>query len=157
LLFDAMTGELIRRLTQIHSALNRQSYDANSTTSDPGMLVRVEGAAPSGIADADNAYTFFGDTYNFYLTHHGRDSINGFGSPLSATVRYCSPSASGPVCPPPGLAFYNQNNGRMYFGTNFVSDDVTAHELTHGVTAMESQLLYQNASGAINESFSDIW
>lgn len=34
--------------------------------------------------------------------------------------------------------------------------DVVAHELTHGVTDYSSQLIYQNESGALNESFSDI-
>ncbi|MBU0499304.1 MAG: M4 family metallopeptidase [Gammaproteobacteria bacterium] len=32
-----------------------------------------------------------------------------------------------------------------------------AHELTHGVTQHTSKLLYKNLSGAINESFSDLW
>ena len=34
--------------------------------------------------------------------------------------------------------------------------DVVAHELTHGVTDYTSNLIYQNESGALNESFSDI-
>ncbi len=34
--------------------------------------------------------------------------------------------------------------------------DIVAHELTHGVTDYSSGLIYQNESGALNESFSDI-
>jgi thermolysin len=34
--------------------------------------------------------------------------------------------------------------------------DVVAHELTHGVTDFTSQLIYENESGALNESFSDM-
>jgi thermolysin len=34
--------------------------------------------------------------------------------------------------------------------------DIVAHELTHGVTSFTSQLIYQNESGALNESFSDM-
>jgi bacillolysin len=34
--------------------------------------------------------------------------------------------------------------------------DVVAHELTHGVTDFSSGLIYQNESGALNESFSDM-
>jgi hypothetical protein len=34
---------------------------------------------------------------------------------------------------------------------------VVGHELTHGVTEYESHLFYYYQSGAINESFSDIW
>jgi hypothetical protein len=45
----------------------------------------------------------------------------------------------------------------MVFGPGMVADDVMAHELTHGVTDKESNLKYENASGAINESISDIF
>jgi thermolysin len=34
--------------------------------------------------------------------------------------------------------------------------DVTAHELSHGVTEFTSNLIYQGESGALNESFSDM-
>lgn len=34
--------------------------------------------------------------------------------------------------------------------------DVIGHELTHGVTDFTSRLIYQNESGALNESFSDM-
>ena len=37
------------------------------------------------------------------------------------------------------------------------SFDVIAHELTHGVTDFESDLLYQKESGALNEALSDIF
>jgi Zn-dependent metalloprotease len=154
---NASNGEVVRVWTQIHSALNRQISDSNTTTNNPGTLVRSEGQGPSGIVDADNAYTFLGDTYNFYFNVHGRDSLNNAGMTLTATVRYCAPSTNGPVCPPPGLAFFNGSSNRMYFGVGYTVDDITAHELTHGVTGFESGLIYTNASGAINESFSDIW
>ena len=35
--------------------------------------------------------------------------------------------------------------------------DVCGHEVTHGVTQMTANLVYQNESGALNESFSDIF
>jgi len=38
-----------------------------------------------------------------------------------------------------------------------LADDVVAHELTHGVTAYESGLVYYYQAGAINESLSDVW
>ena len=34
--------------------------------------------------------------------------------------------------------------------------DVVGHELTHGVTEFTSGLIYENESGALNESFSDM-
>ena len=46
----------------------------------------------------------------------------------------------------------------MFFGDGYASaDDVVGHELTHGVTEHESNLVYMNESGAINESLSDVF
>ena len=137
-LMDAHTGEIARRYPLMFEAINRQVSDANSTASDPGTLVRSEGGAASNVADANSAYGFLGDTYSFYLNRHGRDAIDGQGGALNATCRYCqqvNPLPAPPTCPPPGLAFYS--NGRIYYGTGFAADDITAHELTHGVTGNE--------------------
>ncbi|MFQ6000315.1 MAG: M4 family metallopeptidase, partial [Anaerolineae bacterium] len=49
---------------------------------------------------------------------------------------------------------------QMVYGDAYgfpLADDVVGHELTHGVTQYESGLFYYYQSGAINESFSDIW
>ncbi|MEN6307315.1 MAG: M4 family metallopeptidase [Anaerohalosphaeraceae bacterium] len=150
-MIDAHTGEVALHFTQIRIARNRQIYDAINTTSDPGILRRSENGATVNIADVDTCYAYFGDTYNFYYNEHGRDSINHAGMILSATVRYC-PSYSD--CPYAN-AFWN--GLRMYFGAGFVCDDIVAHELTHGVTQYESNLIYQNESGAISEALSDMW
>jgi len=40
---------------------------------------------------------------------------------------------------------------------NHIADDIIDHEITHGVTDYESDLIYLNESDAINESFSDMW
>ncbi|MEZ4849341.1 MAG: M4 family metallopeptidase [Bacteroidia bacterium] len=45
-------------------------------------------------------------------------------------------------------------------GVNYgplVSADITGHEITHGVTEYSANLVYQRESGALNESFSDIF
>src|SRR5258706_1790795 len=45
----------------------------------------------------------------------------------------------------------------MVYGDAMAADDVVGHELTHGVTQYTSGLIYSYQSGAINESFSDVW
>lgn len=147
---DAHSGKVLLRYSLILHAKNRQIYDANNSSADPGSLARSEGGGPTGITDVDLAYDYFGDTYDFYFDEHGRDSIDNAGYTLSATVRYCPGSC------PFANAFWNGT--RMYFGAGFsAADDVVSHELTHGVTQNESNLEYLNQSGAINESFSDMW
>lgn len=43
------------------------------------------------------------------------------------------------------------------YDTPYVGLGITAHELTHGVTRFTAGLIYQGESGAMNESFSDIF
>jgi Zn-dependent metalloprotease len=149
-LVNAVTGDVVRAWTLNHDALNRQISDKNNNTTAAATVVRTEGQAATGIADVDNAYAFLGDTYNFYQTWHGRDSYDNAGVMLQATVRYCDTNKP---CP-----WVNASSGPpMRFGNGWATDDIVAHEYTHNVTDSESGLIYTNASGAINESFSDIW
>jgi Zn-dependent metalloprotease len=153
---DAKSGIGLLSFNQMDTALSRSIYDNNNGNWSwdlPGYgPVRTEGQPDTGNPDVDNAYYNLGDTYDFYMQFHGRDSIDGAGMPLIATVRYCDPSRS---CPYKN-AFWN--GSQMVFGKGFAAaDDVVGHELTHGVTEHESRLFYYMQSGAINESLSDVW
>jgi hypothetical protein len=87
------------------------------------------------------------------MTNHGRDSIDGLGMPLISTINFDD-------APFDGFPYQNAfwSGTQMVYGPGFASaDDVVAHELTHGVTNYESNLFYFWQSGAISESFSDVW
>ncbi len=154
-LVDAQTGAVPLHFNQIDTLLSRKVYDNNNDSSKglPGTSVaRSEGGGASGVADVNYAYDFAGQTYNFYFTSFGRDSIDNAGMQLISTVRYCSPSSSCPYA----NAFWN--GAQMVYGENYASgDDVVGHELTHGVTERTAHLFYYMQSGAINESLSDIF
>jgi Zn-dependent metalloprotease len=152
LLLDAGDGSTVREYPLEYSALDRQIYDCNNTYINFATFVRDEGDPPCGIADADAAYDQIGYTYLFYLTHHSRDGFDDGGGILRASVRYCP----GPVCPWEN-AVWDGYYGNIKYGDGWTVDDITAHEFTHGVTESESGLIYENASGAMNESFSDVW
>ncbi len=102
--------------------------------------------------DAYDARRYMLDTYDFYWTKHGRDSINGAGMNIISNVRFGDPY---------GSAWWYANafwdGSQMVFGEYMVLDDVMAHELTHGVTQYTSDLIYLYQPGAINESLSDVW
>ncbi|HMQ26273.1 MAG TPA: M4 family metallopeptidase, partial [Acidimicrobiales bacterium] len=144
-------------LERIMEARNRQVCDNANVQGAPytcpgAGVVRNEGQAATGITEVDRAYELSGATYDFYQTRFSRDSINGAGMVLYSTVRHCP---AGESCPYAN-AFWD--GAQMVYGDTFAgSDDVVAHELTHGVTEFESNLVYQNQSGAINESMSDIF
>lgn len=153
-LVDARAGSVALHFNQAAAALSRSVCNANNTTSQVPCTspVRTEGQAATGNADVDQAYDFSGDTYNFYSSRFGRDSLDGAGMPLKSTVKYCDPSAP---CPYQN-AFWNGQ--QMVYGDGFASaDDVVGHELTHGVTEFTSHLFYYYQSGAINESLSDVF
>jgi len=154
-LIDAQLGAVALHFNQIDTAKNRLIYDHNNTPglSLPGTTpARTEGDPATGITDIDLAYDYAGDTYDFYDTYHGRDSIDDAGMNLVSTVRYCDPSYTCPYA----NAFWN--GSQMVYGQGYSqADDVVGHEMTHGVTDYESGLFYYYQSGAINEAFSDIW
>ncbi len=51
---------------------------------------------------------------------------------------------------------YGDGDG-SFFSPLSGSLDVTAHEMTHGVTQETANLIYENQPGALNESFSDVF
>ena len=68
-------------------------------------------------------------------------------------MHYCNPDEC-----PYFNAFWNSAQIVYSDGAGFpLADDVVAHELTHGMTQYELNLFYYYQSGAINESFSDLW
>jgi Zn-dependent metalloprotease len=146
---DAHTGEVLTSYNELPNGRVRQIYDAGHVFTIPGTLVRSEGDGPTGDSDVDEAYDYLGDTYDYFFDSFGRDSFDGVGSTLKATVHYGLNW--------PNAGWIGRPINQMVFGDNFTVDDVTAHEVAHGVTEYTADLIYQNESGALNESFSDIF
>ena len=144
---DANNKKVINHFNLIADAKNRTTYDFQNRTNSP-VLRRSENSTNYGNIDIDNAHNFAGDTYDFYKNEHNRDSINNAGMALISKVHYSSGYCN---------AYWNGFEMTYGDGCFIVTDDVVAHELTHGVTQYESSLIYQGQSGAINEAFSDIW
>lgn len=147
---DARTGNSLLRFSQLTDAKSRRIHNANNTATLPGTLIRSEGGAATGIVDADRAYDYSGDTYDYFANQHQRDSFDGAGAMLISTVNYCEGGC------PFDNAFWDGT--QMVYGLGYsAADDVVAHELTHAVTERTSNLFYYMQSGALNEAFSDIF
>jgi MYXO-CTERM domain-containing protein len=143
---DAANGRILDVLDRLYTARNRRTHDAQHGFVLPGTLRRSETTGPVGDADVDSAHTFVGNTYDYYSGTHARDSYDGAGAALTTSVRYSTNFQN---------AFWNGT--QMVFGDGFAVRDVTAHELTHAVTERTANLEYRWQSGALNESFSDIF
>ncbi|KGX90940.1 peptidase M4 [Pontibacillus halophilus JSM 076056 = DSM 19796] len=120
----------------------------------------------SYVTDRDNAFTssrqraavdahyYAGQVFDYFYDTFGRVSYDDNGATIRSSVHYGS----------------NYNNA-AWVGTQMIygdgdgstftalsgADDIVAHELTHAVTDESADLIYENQSGALNESFSDVF
>lgn len=132
----------------------RTVYDARQSETLPGRLVRGEGGRASRDVAVNEAYDGAGATYDLYHDAFERNSIDDRGLRMDATVHYGAQYDN---------AFWNGNqmvygdgDGRL-FNRFTIAIDVIGHELTHGVVQYEAGLIYQGESGALNESFADVF
>ncbi|TFB65112.1 M4 family metallopeptidase [Cryobacterium sp. Hz9] len=140
--------------TRIPGEFDRTISDAGGQERLPGRRVRAEGQAPGSDPAVNEAYDGLGSTQTLFWSQFGRDSVDGFGLPLDATVHY-------------GKQYDNAfwDGERMVFGDGdgevfnrfTISLSVIGHELTHGVTQFTANLEYRGQSGALNESISDVF
>lgn len=139
---------------------NRMVYSADNGSNLPGRLVRSESAPPSGDPAVDEAYDGSGLTYDLYWDVYGRSSIDNNGMRLDSTVHYLQGYDN---------AFWNGRQmvygdgdedlppAERLFNRFTIALDVIGHELTHGVTSFEGNMIYYEQPGALNESFSDVF
>jgi Zn-dependent metalloprotease len=141
---------------RIGGTVQRTVYDQrHSTAQRPGTVARVEGQAPVGDGAINQAYDGLGFTYDYYWTVFARDSIDAQGLPLLGLVHY-GEDYDNAFWDGAGHMFFGDGDGRLLTQTT-AGVDVIGHELTHGVTQHEANLVYSGQSGALNESISDVF
>jgi Zn-dependent metalloprotease len=127
-------------------------YDCRKGTSLPG--VPVANPARARDATARRGYVETTALASFYQQVFGRNSVDDRGMTLQSSIHY-------------GVKYNNAfwNGVQMTYGDgdgvifrDFTrSDDVIAHELTHGVTQYSARFNYDNEAGGLNESMSDVF
>ncbi len=146
---DAHSGRVLDQWSLVQTDRDRMVFDGVESDLLPGMWVRWEGSPPTGDFEADAAYDWGGDTYDYYFRAFGRDSLDDAGMPLMVTVHS---RAIG--CP---NAAWRGSAGQAIFCSGEVTDDIIGHEFTHGVVDFTANLIYQNQPGQLNESYADIF
>ena len=144
----------------VAAAKKRLVYTAANGSTLPGTLVRQEGDPPCNDAAVDEAFDGAGFTYDLFWNSYQRSSIDNNGMDLISTVHFQRSYDN---------AFWNGNQmvygdgdedmpeAQRIFNRFTIALDVIGHELTHGVTQHEANLVYYNQSGALNESVSDVF
>ena len=146
--------------------LHRQVFDAQGQVFLPGKLLRDEDDPPVRDKEADQAYENVGVALRFYKDVLGRDSVDGRGMRIDASVHY-------------GMGFVNA----MWTGQQMAVGDgdghqvrglahslgIIAHEFSHGVTqhlvkgglgivqVTGQPPALKGEAGALNESFCDVF
>jgi thermolysin len=113
------------------------------TVSDWGVSDRTE------ISAANN----FRHTQNYFRAQHSRASYDDANMLARANVHYGQNYVNAFW---DGTSF-NFGDGNGVEANSLAVLDVAAHEFGHAVTEFTADLFYYGESGAINESYSDIW
>jgi Zn-dependent metalloprotease len=140
---NAQTGAFLQRVSLRPEAKNRIIY---SPEYNPLFVQRTESGPPSLIPGVNNLFDFAGQTYDFFFRGFNRDSYDGAGHVMESVLLIND------ICP----NAYWDGTTTNYCPT-FDVDDVVAHEWGHAYTQFTHDLIYSYQSGALNESYSDIW
>jgi bacillolysin len=98
-----------------------------------------------------------GKTYEYYLQTHGRNSINGRGGNMESFINVTENSKQMDNAYWNGEAMFYGNGTNTVFKDLPKALDVAGHEISHGVIQSTANLRYQGESGALNESFADVF
>jgi len=146
LFIDAHTGKLVQQFTGMPHAMNRRVYETNTNAANevwdegdvfPGTLTSWQ---QNEVITSEDVYNFFNNAFGF-ASYDGADA-------LMRTVN----NSENVNCP---NATWNGSTANYCDGT--ASDDVIGHEWGHAYTEYTNNLIYAWQSGALNESYSDIW
>lgn len=118
------------------------------------------GSPPAWDRAAISAHANAAEVAGFYRDVLQRDGIDNRGGPIISSINCCAGEG--------GREWRNAAwiGTQMVYGQRLVEGemrsyavalDVVGHELTHGVTENTARLEYAGASGALNESYSDIF
>jgi len=134
------------------------TLDANNTSTidlDYDLITSLNNSwnIPASVSAHYNAAT----TYKYFKNTFGRNSLNDMGGNIISFINVTEDDGSSME-----NAFWNgkavfYGNGGDAFKPLAGALDVSAHELGHGVVSNTANLEYYGQSGAINETYADIF
>lgn len=129
----------------------------NSSLQNPTITYITSNNVNAWNNKAVSAHFNAGLSYDYFKSTFNRNSINNQGGDMISMINVPDDDGGGL-----DNAFWNgramfYGNGRTAFTPLARSLDVAGHEMTHGVVETTSNLEYQGESGALNESFADIF
>lgn len=130
------------------------TQDAQNSNNNQ-TAVQISSSTNSFPKEGVSAHYIAGLVYDYFLNTHNRNSIDGKGGTIKSLINFDN-NYEGAFWAENTIHYGSGNIGNGY--KNFAGSlDVGAHEITHGVIDATSGLEYVGESGAINESFADIF
>ncbi len=109
---------------------------------------------PTSVSAHYNAQTAF----EYFFNKFGRNSINGQGGNVISLINVSETDGSGmDNAFWSGTAMFYGNGNQAFIAPLCKSLDVGGHEMSHGVIQSTANLIYEAQSGALNESFADVF
>ena len=157
---DAFNGALRHTQSQVMDAFDLEYLaDADNEMSSNCWLYEnteewfdedgvVSGANPD--AEGHAAFNNIQTVYNYWNNRFGRDSYDDDGEEIEMYVHVGQNWTN---------AQYRKGVCDIFeYGDSYAAvTDIVGHEFTHAVNANEADLIYESQSGALNESFADIF
>lgn len=144
---DAATGAILFREPRVTDGFDLDLEDGNNNTpQDLCSIFEDDDVDPDYEPEAQRAADTMGRAYSYYRNTFGRDSYDDDGEQIEVNYNVGGPANAAYM----GCDIFVFSNG-------YTRDDVAAHEFTHAVDANEAELIYANQSGALDESFADIF
>ena len=133
------------------------TLDALNSNPDNLRVDQVKSSNNTWSRTAVSAHHNGGLAYEYFRNTHARNSINGTGGTIISIINVAEVGGVGM-----DNAFWNgeamfYGNGATAFNALAKGLDVAGHEMSHGVIQSTANLNYENESGAINESFADVF
>ena len=159
---QTITTESIPSAFRLHDYTRGDGIFTRSLNYDDDYFAATEFIDSTGtweLSDSDkvalDVHYSMEKAYDFFFEEFGRDSYSGSGASIDCYVHYLENYKN---------AFFD--GARFVFGDGFgvnsssqpyTSTDIVAHEFTHGVASYTANFEYLNESGALEESFCDIF
>jgi Zn-dependent metalloprotease len=166
---NALDGSILYSLNNVANALSRETYTLSETPDCNSETLTYDEDTLPVTYETDEAWVhlYAGDAYDYFYNTFGRDSYND-EDPDDATddggtiESYTHYRDSEDACSDAFAAgWVNRDTEEpyefMYFAEGVYGPDIVGHEFAHGVVDYSAQFEYINESGALDESYADIF
>ena len=153
---DAHDGQILNRISAIHQ-ITRRIYHYEKTGSNriwyEGDALPFAGLDSVRDAEVNEIVTATGEVYHLFSNLSGGTYLSYDGTDHGMDVIYEAP----PEMFPTGCPNASWNGETTNYCVGVASDETVGHEWTHAYTRYTHNLIYEWQSGALSESYSDIF